>query len=98
MRYWVYKDAQIIGPMTAEEVSAAEGAGPNLLLCPEGTDGSREADWKTLSEFPELAELVQRRSPEVATAVQNPALQTWPLQEFSPEELIGLPYFQFWEP
>lgn len=98
MRYWLYKDARIVGPLDPAEITRIEGAGPDLLLCPEGRDGSRESDWKLAGEIPELSSFFPRQAPDAVALLDVPEAQNWPISEFSPEELIGLPYFQFWEP
>lgn len=97
MRYWLYKDAKIIGPMSPREVLNVEGAGPHLLLCPEEMDGSHESDWKPAGEIPELADFFPERTPAVATALNAPESPSSPVGEFSSEELVGLPYFQSWD-
>src|SRR6185436_6219435 len=95
MRYWVYKDSRIMGPLTTEELSHVEGASSELLLCPEGADGGRESDWRTAGEIPELAGVL----PEPAqTAVglleaESGDFDDWPIHGLSAEEIDSLRQF-----
>lgn len=53
MRYWVYKNEKIIGPVARSELS---GLGGGALVCGEGISGYEDGDWKSLEDIPELAE------------------------------------------
>lgn len=55
VRYFVYKDSQILGPFEREELDRAGGLRPETLVCPEGASGRRDADWRTLEEIADLA-------------------------------------------
>lgn len=56
MRYWIYKDSQIIGPYAQEELSGLEGLCPDTLVCRE--DAAAQGDsWTALEAVAELAEL-----------------------------------------
>ena len=97
MRYWVYKDARIVGPMSPEEVSHLEGADSNLLLCPEGTDGSRESDWKTAGEVPDLESLLPQAQATVSP-LEAAEFETWSAREFFLDEFLEPPQLRSWAP
>lgn len=56
MRYWIYKDSQIIGPYAREELSGLEGLCPDTLVCREDA-AQREDSWAALETVGELADL-----------------------------------------
>src|SRR5438105_2776876 len=100
MRYWVYKDSRIMGPVGADGLAHVEGGSPDLLLCPEGADGARETDWRTAGEIPELAGLFPM---PVASSVglleaEPGEFDDWPVHGLSSEEIESLRQFPSWGP
>jgi hypothetical protein len=54
MKYWVYKDSQILGPLAKEDFALAGGVRPETLVCPEGSPGSADLDWRCAEDVGEL--------------------------------------------
>ena len=99
MRYWVYKDSRILGPLSAAELPHVEGASADLLICPEGADGSRESDWRTAGEMPELAAHFPVPSTSVGVLEAEPGdFEDWPIHGLSSEEIDSLRQFPSWGP
>lgn len=73
MRYWVYKDAQIVGPVDREQLSTAVGLRADTLVCPDD-GGGRENDWRLAEDCPELSGLYY-------TGARAPSADM-PLEEF----------------
>ena len=70
MRYFVYRDAQIMGPFTREDLSQVQGLTADALVCPE-SEGVKDVDWKTPSQVEELAGLFKEGlGVKVAPAVE----------------------------
>ncbi|MBI4423845.1 MAG: hypothetical protein HY554_08965 [Elusimicrobia bacterium] len=57
MRYWIYRDAQIMGPFTREDISQVQGLSPDALVCPESARGVKHSEWKAAAEVAELSAL-----------------------------------------
>lgn len=57
MRYFIYKDSQISGPFSREELAQVSGLRPETLVCEEGISGGHDGDWKTIGQVSELADL-----------------------------------------
>jgi len=55
MRYWIYKDSQILGPLAKEELGLAGGLRPETLVCAENSAGRMDTDWRCAEEVPELS-------------------------------------------
>ena len=55
VRYFVYKDSQILGPFGREELDQAGGLRPETLVCEESAAGRRDLDWQALEQVAELA-------------------------------------------
>ncbi|MDD5628553.1 MAG: hypothetical protein PHU21_05785, partial [Elusimicrobia bacterium] len=66
MRYWVFKDSQILGPLAKEDFGLVGGVRPETLVCAEGDAGRADADWLCAEEVGELSGLC-------ATAPRAPA-------------------------
>src|SRR5438105_1408958 len=100
MRYWVYKDSRIMGPMSSQELAHVEGGGPDLLLCPEGAEGSRESDWKTAGEIPELADVFPIKAATAVSVLEADVedFDSWPLQGLSSEEIESMRHYPSWGP
>jgi hypothetical protein len=56
MRYWVYKDAQILGPLAREDLAQGR-LRADTLVCGEDASGERDMDWRCAEEVPELSGL-----------------------------------------
>ena len=65
MRYWVYKDSQILGPLAKEDLGLAGGVRPETLVCAEDSAGRMDADWRCAEEIEELSGLCAA-APELA--------------------------------
>lgn len=65
MRYWVYKDAQITGPLAREDLAQGR-LRPDTLVCAEGASGGRDMDWRCVEEVPELSGLYLGAGPPIA--------------------------------
>ncbi|MDD5658162.1 MAG: hypothetical protein PHF00_13005, partial [Elusimicrobia bacterium] len=72
MKYWVYKDSQIMGPLAKEELGPAAGLCPETLVCLGESAGTAETDWRCAGDVEELNELCASR----ATAAVGAALDT----------------------
>ena len=57
MRYWVYKDSQILGPLAKEDLGLAGGVRPETLVCAEDNAGRMDTDWRCAEEVSELSSL-----------------------------------------
>ena len=57
MRYWVYKDSQILGPLAKEDLGLAGGVRPETLVCAEDDAGRLDSDWRCAEEVGELSSL-----------------------------------------
>jgi hypothetical protein len=55
MKYWVYKDSQILGPLAKEDFALAGGVRPETLVCPEGSPGSADLDWRCAEDVGDLS-------------------------------------------
>ncbi|MBI4376366.1 MAG: hypothetical protein HY549_07945 [Elusimicrobia bacterium] len=64
MRYFIYRDSEIQGPYTIEELDRL-ALGPGTLICEEGQSDPRDADWKSVDQ---IAELAGRVAPTVSVA------------------------------
>ncbi|MBI3549557.1 MAG: hypothetical protein HY078_11005 [Elusimicrobia bacterium] len=60
MRYFIYRDSEILGPYSADEADQWRGVGADALVCPEGADGGREDDWIGLANVPELSGILNQ--------------------------------------
>ena len=73
MKYWVYKDSHILGPLSKEDFGLAGGLRPETLVCPEASVGRADSDWRCAEDIPELAALCARdAATAVGTAVSEP--------------------------
>ena len=59
MRYWLFKDYKIKGPLEIEALVVSEGLLPSNLVCPEITKGRQTWDWQAASAVPEVAEALR---------------------------------------
>ncbi|MBI5884147.1 MAG: hypothetical protein HZB91_13715 [Elusimicrobia bacterium] len=55
MRYWVFKDSRLVGPLGADEMAQVGGLRPETLVCVGEVPGEKEGDWKCAEQIPELA-------------------------------------------
>ncbi|HAM35327.1 MAG TPA: hypothetical protein DEB40_11315, partial [Elusimicrobia bacterium] len=62
MRYWIYKDARILGPLTKEDLGMTVGLHPDTLVCPEDSGGGGDIQWKCVEDVPELAGICVKSS------------------------------------
>ncbi len=79
LRFWIFKDAEIAGPYSREDL-AAQGLLPESLVCPEGAAGIRDEDWRSASEIAELSGLI---SSSVAVAPPEPSVPEFPSDAFA---------------
>jgi len=63
MRYWVYKDSQILGPLAKEDFALAGGVRPETLICAEDSAGRADMDWRCAEEVGELSVLCAAAPP-----------------------------------
>ncbi|MBI5241715.1 MAG: hypothetical protein HY926_14675 [Elusimicrobia bacterium] len=63
MKYWVYKDSQILGPLAKEDLALAGGVRPETLVCPEAGASSVDMDWRCAEDIGELAGLCAAAPP-----------------------------------
>lgn len=61
MKYWVYKDSRILGPLDREGVGRLPGVGAGTLVCSGDIVATSETDWHSLSDIPELAEFAAKQ-------------------------------------
>ena len=57
MRYWVYHESRLLGPLAKEDLSSVSGIHGDSLVCEEGSAGVADKDWKTVASIPELSGL-----------------------------------------
>ncbi|MBI4349655.1 MAG: hypothetical protein HY553_22660 [Elusimicrobia bacterium] len=57
MRYFVYQDAQIMGPFTREDLGQVQGLHGDSLVCPEGSVGNKDTEWRSAREIGDLSTL-----------------------------------------
>ncbi|MBI5200933.1 MAG: hypothetical protein HY925_05050 [Elusimicrobia bacterium] len=57
MRYFVYQDAQIMGPFTREDLGQVHGLHGDSLVCPEGAMGNKDGEWLSAREVNDLSGL-----------------------------------------
>lgn len=57
MRYWIYKNEKIIGPVARGELVGYSDLEAGTLVCGEGVSGHEDGDWKSISEIPELSDI-----------------------------------------
>ena len=69
MRYFIYKDSQISGPFSREELAQISDLRPETLVCEEGISGGHDGDWKAIDQISELAEL---DAPSAVSLAQRP--------------------------
>jgi len=55
MKYWVYKDSQILGPLAKEDFALAGGLRPDTLVCTEDSAGRMDTDWRAAEDVEELS-------------------------------------------
>src|SRR6476661_5450167 len=55
MRYFVYKDSEVLGPFTPEDLERSVPLRPDTLVCEESVSGRRDSDWRLLGEIAELS-------------------------------------------
>ncbi len=72
MRYYIYKDSEVAGPFTPEELDASGGVAPDSLVCPEASSGRYDNDWLAAGQVSELSSV--RRSLFTATATLDEPL------------------------
>jgi hypothetical protein len=65
MKYWVYKDSQILGPLAKEDLGQAGGVRPETLVCAEDSAGRMDADWRCAEEVGELSGLCAAAPPRL---------------------------------
>jgi hypothetical protein len=68
MKYWIYKDCQILGPLAKEDLSLA-GLRPETLICADDSTGTADGDWRCASEVEGLTAVCPAES---AVAVDAP--------------------------
>src|SRR5882724_5225628 len=54
MRYFVYHDNRIVGPLSPDEFQGLGGVEPDALVCAEDVSGRRDEDWRAAREVSEL--------------------------------------------
>lgn len=55
MRYFVYQDAQIMGPFTREDLSQVQGLHRDSLVCAEASMGTKDSEWRSAADVDELS-------------------------------------------
>lgn len=65
MRYWVYQDARIQGPLDPKELEGGR-LRADALVCEEGAGGEKDQDWRRAEEVAELSGLYVTRQPTVS--------------------------------
>lgn len=65
MRYWVYQDARISGPLELKELEGGH-LRADALVCEESVGGGKDQDWRRAEEVPELSGLYVTRQPAVS--------------------------------
>src|SRR5579884_3789798 len=77
MRYWLFSQGQIQGPIAESALLSVPGFGPDSLVCPDGVGGNQPADWRKAGSMPALAPLFSRSAmpsfPGVPVDVGGPA-------------------------
>ncbi len=58
MRYWIYKDSRILGPLAKEDFVAAGGLKPESLVAEESA-GVREDDWRCAADISDLSDFLE---------------------------------------
>lgn len=76
MKYWVYKDSRILGPFDRDSFAGLPGVDSATLVSVGDDAGARDADWRPVSEVPDLAGLgLDRASWAVLAEGDVPATQ-----------------------
>ncbi|MDE2491180.1 MAG: DUF4339 domain-containing protein, partial [Elusimicrobia bacterium] len=61
MKYWVYKDARILGPYEREDLSGLPGVDAATLVCAGESASPGEGDWRPAGDVAELSGLSASR-------------------------------------
>lgn len=56
-RYFIYQDAQIMGPFTREDLGQVHGLSGDSLVCSEASMGNKDTEWRSALEISELSSL-----------------------------------------
>ncbi|MEK6543110.1 MAG: hypothetical protein AABZ44_01565 [Elusimicrobiota bacterium] len=54
MRYWIYLQGRVLGPLDAATIKDHPDFNPNALVCPEDQAGTDPGDWRPAAEISEL--------------------------------------------
>lgn len=68
MRYFVYKDAKIVGPLSPDDLAGWGGVERDALVCSEDLSGRRDDDWRAAGDVPELSDKLRASSLSTAVA------------------------------
>jgi hypothetical protein len=76
VKYWVYKDSRILGPFDRDAFAGLPGVDNATLVSVGEAAGGGDADWRPVSEIPDLAGLgLERASWAVLGEGDVPAVQ-----------------------
>ncbi|MBI4677298.1 MAG: hypothetical protein HY748_06920 [Elusimicrobia bacterium] len=67
MKYWIFKDSRLVGPLGPDEMAQVGGLRPETLVSAGEAPGEREGDWRCAEEIPELAGSCLRDMPSAFT-------------------------------
>lgn len=77
MKYWLYENKRITGPLDAEALMRRPGFGGRSLVCPADRTGQAPGDWAAASTVPELIGGPSRPpAPPVALAPDPPGFDS----------------------
>jgi len=71
VKYWVYKDARILGPFDKDSVAGLPGVDASTLVCAGESAAAGEGDWRPAGDIADLAALPLDRGP------------AWPVDDMS---------------
>ena len=60
MKYWLFQNNQVTGPLPREELTGIAGFSAESLVCPEGRRGTAMGDWQRAGVVAELADSLLR--------------------------------------
>ncbi len=64
MKYWVYKDSRILGPLDKDGVAGLPGLDADTLVCAGESSATGEGDWRPAGDVADLAALPLNRGTE----------------------------------
>jgi hypothetical protein len=63
LKYWIYKDARILGPFERDAMSGLPGFDASTLVCAGEDAGAAEGQWSPAADIPDLAPLTLAHGP-----------------------------------